>query len=108
MIEILVGLNVINEQGYRNYRDQMKPLLNKMGGGFRYDFIISKECDLDISERFKVKMDKSTINRLFIIFFPDANIQNKFFEHQDYLHLKQKYFEPSVASTTIIAEWNSN
>jgi len=69
MIEILVGLNVTDEQGYRNYRDKMKPLLNKMGGGFRYDFIISEECNLDISERFKVKMDKNTINRLFIIFF---------------------------------------
>lgn len=108
MLETLVGLKVTDEKGYRNYRDKMKPLLIKMDGGFRFDFFVSGECDLDISDRFKNEVRTSLINRLFIIFFPDKQIRDEFFGSEGYKSLKQQFFEPSVESTTIIAEWASS
>ncbi|MCZ6856513.1 MAG: hypothetical protein O7F70_00805 [Gemmatimonadetes bacterium] len=41
MIEILRGLNVADNDGYQAYRDAMFPLLERFGGGFRYDFTIA-------------------------------------------------------------------
>jgi len=108
MLETLVGLKVTDDRGYRNYRNKMKPLLVKMGGGFRYDFFVAGECDLDISDQFEKDVQNGLINRLFIIFFPDKEIRDEFFSNEDYKSLKQQYFEPSVENTTIIAEWTSN
>ena len=42
MIELLVGLNVNDEEIYQDYRKAMYPLLEKIGGGFRYDFVVAK------------------------------------------------------------------
>ena len=42
MIETLRGLNVSDHERYQAYRDAMSPLLERIGGGFRYDFTIAK------------------------------------------------------------------
>ena len=41
-VEMLVGLNVIDDEAYQLYRDEMIPILLSYGGGFGYDFKISK------------------------------------------------------------------
>ncbi len=42
MIERLMGLDVADNDGYQAYREAMSPLLERIGGGFRYDFTIAK------------------------------------------------------------------
>ena len=37
-IEMLVGLNVIDDDAYQLYRDEITPILKTFGGGFGYDF----------------------------------------------------------------------
>jgi len=41
-VELLVGLNVIVDEAYQLYRDEMTPILLSYGGGFGYDFKISE------------------------------------------------------------------
>ena len=96
MIEILVGLDVADNDGYQAYRDAMSPLLERMGGGFRYDFTIAETL-------------KSTaghpINRIFIIYFPNGQTRDRFFGDETYREIKKRLFESSVKDTTIIGEW---
>jgi uncharacterized protein (DUF1330 family) len=96
MKQILVGLNVVENAEYAVYRKKMTPILERYGGGFRYDF--------SVSETLRSETDKK-INRIFIIYFPDAETQKLFFEDSDYLAVKNEHFEASVSSTTIIAEF---
>ncbi len=58
MIERLMGLDVADNDGYQAYRDAMSPLLERMGGGFRYDFTIAKTLRSSAGHE---------INRVFII-----------------------------------------
>ncbi len=94
--ENLVGLDVADEATYQSYREAMLPILNRYGGGFRYDF--------RVSEVLKSETD-SEINRVFIIHFPDRAAKEAFFADADYLEARAKYFEPSVATVTILSEY---
>ena len=95
-IEMLVGLNVIDDAGYQAYRDGMTPLLEQHGGGFGYDFIIAKVLRSET---------ETPINRLFTINFPDEETMNLFFSNEDYLQVRKEHFEPSVREVTIIATY---
>jgi len=97
--EILVGLNVIDDLKYKDYRSAMKPILSKYGGDFGYDFKVSE-----------VLLSETTneINRVFTIGFPDRSKMDNFFSNTEYLEVKKKYFEGSVESTTIISSYNKN
>jgi len=99
MIEMLIGLNVKDENRYRDYRDAMYPLLEKIGGGFKYDFVIAKTLVSQVSH---------DINRVFTIYFPDEEAKNAFFNDQGYKKIKEKYFDPSVSDTVCIAEYQLN
>jgi uncharacterized protein (DUF1330 family) len=96
-IEMLVGLNVIDDGMYQSYRDEIAPILNKFGGGIGYDFHISD-----------VLRSKTTepINRVFTIYFSDEAAMNSFFSNEEYLNIKERLFEESVTSTTIMATWS--
>ena len=96
MIEILVGLDVADNDGYQAYRDAMSPLLQLMGGGFRYDFTIAKTLK---------NAAVHPINRVFIIYFPNGQTRDRFFGDETYLEIKKRLFETSVKDTTIIGEW---
>ncbi|MEQ9617713.1 MAG: DUF1330 domain-containing protein [Deltaproteobacteria bacterium] len=96
MIEILVGLNVKNEQGYQDYRKAMYPLLEKIGGGFRYDFVVAKTLKSQVSH---------DINRVFTIYFPSTEAKNTFFSNHEYKKIREKYFDNSVSDTVFIAEY---
>ncbi|GHC40076.1 DUF1330 domain-containing protein [Roseibacillus persicicus] len=97
MIETLVGLHVVDAEVYAEYRRRMTPLLQSVGGGFRYDFEISQTLKAETPE---------TINRLFIITFPNPKAREEFFKDSTYLEIKQALFERGVAATTIIAEYS--
>jgi len=94
--EMLVGLEVIDDQIYQHYREAMNPILLEYGGEFGYDFSISKVLKSQTSE---------PINRLFTIRFTDAKNRDAFFTNPQYLLIKQEFFSTSVASTTIISDY---
>jgi uncharacterized protein (DUF1330 family) len=59
--EMLVGLNVVNDEEYQAYRDEMTPILKRYGGGFG-----------------------SPINRVFAIYFSNEDSMNSFFSNDEY------------------------
>jgi len=95
-VEMLVGLNVIDDEAYQLYRDEMTPILMSYGGGFGYDF--------KISEVLKSKTE-ARINRVFTIYFSNEDSMNSFFSNEAYLKIKKRHFEKSVTDTTIIATY---
>ena len=94
--ETLVGLHVTDDEMYNSYRENMTPLLLECGGGFGYDF--------RVSEVLKSRTD-DVINRVFTIYFPDEKVKQEFFAAESYREIKARFFEPAVASTTLIAEY---
>ena len=99
MIEHLVGLEIINDRLYKEYRKHMKPILHEMGGGFGYDFTVDQVLKSE---------SKNKINRVFTIYFPSQDIMDQFFSHKKYNEIKEKYFTPAVASTTYIAQYHTS
>ena len=97
MFESIIGLHVIDHEMYEQYREGMIPLLTKMGGGFRYDFIIDETLRSDTDH---------PINRLFAICFPDRATRDTFFSDPDYKEVRATYFDPSVKAFTIIATYD--
>lgn len=95
--EILVGLEVIDDKKYQQYRDAMKPILNSFGGDFGYDF--------KIAEVLRAKTT-ANINRVFTIHFPNNQKMDDFFSDPDYQQVKTQFFNSSVADMTIIASYN--
>lgn len=96
-IEMLVGLNVINDREYQRYRDEIALILKDHGGGFGYDFKVAEVLRSRTNE---------PINRVFTIFFPDEATMESFFANEAYVAVKEKHFEKSVTHKTIIAKWN--
>lgn len=94
--EMLVGLDVLDDCLYQEYRKEMKPILATYGGGFGYDF--------KVAEMLKSEVD-TEINRVFTIFFKDSDAMDDFFSDPDYLKVKQQYFDASVGSMTIISSY---
>ncbi len=97
-IVTLVGLQIVDEEGYQTYRDQMMPFLERFGGGFDYDFTVSNVL--------KSKTN-APINRVFTISFPDQDSKDSFFSNSEYLKIRQRHFEKSVTNTTILATYES-
>jgi len=95
-IERIVGLFVTDDQLYQKYREHMLPILQSYGGGFGYDF--------KVSEVLKSKV-KEPVNRVFTIYFKNEDAMNKFFDNEEYLKIRKKYYEPSVSATTIISKY---
>jgi len=97
--EILVGLNVLDDCKYSDYRAAMKPILSNYDGHFGYDFKVSEVL---ISE------GNTDINRVFTINFSSKEQMEGFFSNPQYLLVKEKYFVDSVGSTTIISSYEKD
>ena len=95
--ERLVGLQVADEALYARYREGMSPILAKFGGSFRYDFVLSQVLK---------KEAEAPMNRVFVLRFPDQAAKEGFFANPDYLKVRDAYFKPSVAASTVIAEYH--
>ena len=94
--EMMVGLSVSDDAVYQHYREAMTPLLQQHGGGFRYDFVVSKVL--------KAETD-AEINRVFAIYFRDRESRDAFFSHPEYRAVRDRYFSTSVKHTTLLAEY---
>ena len=94
MFERIMGLNVIDDDAYAKYRDEMTPILHSYNADFGYDFIVSN-----------VLKSKSTkkINRVFTIDFPSESTMLIFFEDPVYVEVKKKYLDHAIDSKTIIS-----
>ena len=97
--EILVGLDVLDDLKYNDYRSAMKPILSDYEGYFGYDFKVSEVL---ISE------GNSDINRVFTINFSSKSNMEGFFSDSQYLVVKEKYFVESVGSVTIISSYEKD
>jgi uncharacterized protein (DUF1330 family) len=95
--ECVVGLKVMDDEIYSDYRRAMTPLLESFGGGFRYDFTIK---DVLRSET------ENQINRVFLIYFESEDSMSSFFGDQEYIKIKNKFFDKSVEATTIISQYS--
>jgi uncharacterized protein (DUF1330 family) len=94
---IVVGLEVTDDVSYAGYRARMTPLLERMGGRFGYDFVVSRV----------LKSEGSTgINRVFTMSFPSRTTREAFFADAEYRRARAELFENAVASTTIISEYD--
>jgi uncharacterized protein (DUF1330 family) len=94
--EMTVGLLVTDHAMYAQYRREMRPLLERAGGAFRYDFDVARVLESE---------DGAEINRAFVIQFPDRSTKERFFADPRYLEIRRRLFEPSVKSTVRIAEY---
>jgi len=92
--EILVGLHVTDDASYARYRAAMTPMLEAVGGSFRYDFTIARMLKGAASP---------PINRLFVISFPDEETKVAFFGNPEYLAAKAEHFEGAVDLVDLIA-----
>ena len=45
------------------------------------------------------------INRVFIIYFPNRQARDRFFDDEAYREIRGRLFEPSVRDVTTIGEW---
>lgn len=92
--ERIMGIYVSDDEEYQRYRKGMMPILETYGGSFGFDF--------KIAEVLLSKTDEQ-INRVFTIEFPSAEVMGEFFSCPAYLAVKEKHFDSSVTSKTIIA-----
>ena len=94
--EMVVGLTVSDDALYAKYREGMTPILAGYGGGFRYDFVVSKVLASE---------SPHAINRVFAISFPDRAARDAFYADPAYKAIRARFFDASVTGRTIIAEY---
>ena len=94
--EMTVGLWVSDQEKYAQYRAEMGPLLEAAGGGFRYDFEVSKTLKSEAG---------GEINRVFVLRFPDRAGKERFFSDPRYLEIRGRLFDGSVGRRVTIAEY---
>ena len=68
--EMTVELFVVDHEKYAQYRAAIAPLLEGVGGRFRYDFEVARTLKSEACH---------DINRLFVIQFPDRASKERFF-----------------------------
>ncbi|SRR5579871_334957 len=94
-----VGLEVVDEALYQQYREGMMPILIRYGGSFRYDFTVAKVLKSETP---------APINRLFVIAFKDKASHEAFFADPEYKKVREKFFNPSVRNSTVLATYEIN
>ena len=96
-IEYLTVLNVTDDDLYQEYRTAMSPILEKYGGGFGYD--------LKIAETLKSEIE-TPINRVFTMHFPSDEASGAFFNDEEYLKVRSRYFDRSVSFLAIVSKYD--
>lgn len=95
--EILIGMRVDDEDGYAQYRAGMTPILESMGGFFRYDMRVIELLKGEAPDPF---------NRLFLMSFPDQATSERFFADPGYLQVRETHFDGAVRSYALIAQFS--
>lgn len=96
--ELLVTAEISDAKEYTTYRKKMLPLLNQFGGGFRVDFVVSDVLTESLNQN---------INRVFVIYFPDKQHSEQFFNHPTYLEIKAMHFDASVTEISIVSAYQA-
>ena len=94
--EMTVGLLVVDQERYAQYRKEMRPLLEEAGGAFRYDFDVARVLRGE---------GGAEINRAFVLRFPDQSSKERFFADARYVEIKRRLFDPAVKARVAIAEY---
>jgi uncharacterized protein (DUF1330 family) len=94
--EVLVGVNVVDDAGYTEYRRLMTPLLVSYGGSFG--------VDVRVAAVLRSPEDRP-YNRLFTIRFPSQAVHDAFFADSDYLDVRRRHFESSVSGTVLLGRY---
>jgi len=92
--ERIMGIYVSDAEEYQRYREAMIPILHSYGGSFGFDFEVSKVL---------LSKTDDEINRVFTLDFPSKDVMESFFNSQEYVAVKKRHFDVSVASKTIIS-----
>ena len=95
--EMLVGLNVLDDVKYEEYRSAMKPILADYQGYFGYDFKVSEVL---------ISPDNAAINRVFTLNFSNKGQMEGFFSDPQYLVVKEQFFIASVGNVSIISSYD--
>ena len=90
----VMGLNVVDEALYQQYRQQMVPILTEYGGAFAYDFRVAEVL---------FAQSDAPVNRVFCIRFPSHARMNAFFSDRRYVDIREQYFIQAVSAVTPIA-----
>ena len=93
--ELTVGLLVVDQKVYAQYRKEMRPLLEEAGGSFRYDFDVARTIQSE---------DGADINRAFVLQFPSQANKERFFADPRYVEIKSRLFDPAVTQRVFISE----
>ena len=94
--EMTVGLLVVNQDTYAQYRREMRPLLEEVGGAFRYDFEVARTLQSESGV---------DINRAFVLQFPSRSNKERFFADPRYGEIKHRLFDPAVKERVFISEY---
>jgi uncharacterized protein (DUF1330 family) len=97
--EMTVGLVVTDQESYAQYRREMRPLLEGVGGAFRYDFDVARVLHGE---------DDAAINRAFVLQFPDESSKERFFADARYVEIRRRLFDPAVKVRVLIAEYSTD
>lgn len=87
-IEMVMGVQVIDEAGYARYRAEMAPVLEAHGGSF--------VLDLRVGEILRAP-SASQFNRLFAIRFPSTERRDAFLADPAYGEIRERLFGPAVS-----------
>ena len=98
--EMAVGLLVVEQESYSQYRKEMRPLLEEAGGAFRYDF--------DVARVLRSEDGGEEINRAFVLRFPDKSSKERFFADPRYIEVRRRSFDPAVKARVLIAEYDND
>ena len=97
--EMTVGLLVVDQKVYAQYRKEMRPLLEEAGGSFRYDFDVARTIQSE---------DGADINRAFVLQFPSQANKERFFADPRYVEIKSRLFDPAVKQRVFISEHDTD
>src|SRR5690606_2776818 len=91
-IEMLAGVQVIDEARYARYRAEMTPRLEAYGGRFVLDVRVSGVLQAPLPSAF---------NRLFAIRFPSVQHRDAFLADADYATVRARWFEAAVSGGVV-------
>ncbi len=94
---LFLGADVTDDSLYQRYRAEMTPILERYGGAFGYDLVVSRVLKSEAA---------APMNRVFTIAFPDRSSVERFFEDPEYRAVRARLFEPAVRSLTKIAAFD--
>lgn len=93
----LVAMNVTDPVAYAAYRDAMRPILERYGGGFAYDAVVQEATG----------SFAHPVTRIFAIFFRDKAACQGFFADPAYAAVRAQHFEGAVEGFTELAAYSS-